>query len=144
MNPKVLKIMMKRFFIIYLILIAVMIISIQCNKACDKKFAIIAVTLKYSDDQPVILDDYTLFLVSKNQNISTGNSSWLGSYVIVDDSMQNVLENRREIIRFTGYLNDEIVCEIDVLVGADKCHVKYLGTEPLTRVIDGYSDIGGE
>jgi len=54
--------------------------------------------------------------------------------------MQKELESKKEIMHFTGYLNNEIVCERDVLVGADCCHVNYFGTEPLTQVIYGISD----
>ena len=54
--------------------------------------------------------------------------------------MQKELENKKEIMRFTAFLNGEIVCESDLLVGADQCHVKYLGKEPLTHVIYGGSE----
>ena len=38
-------------------------------------------------------------------------------------------------MHFTGYLNNKIVCERDVLVGADCCHVDYFGTAPLKQII---------
>ena len=101
----------------------------------------ITLSLKYPDGQPVLLDSNKIFWKKENRfleqyaiwDLATG----YGSYVIVDDGMLKELENKKEIMRFTGYLNGEIVCERDVLVGADQCHVDYFGKEPLTQIIYG-------
>jgi len=42
---------------------------------------------------------------------------------------------KKEVMHFTGYMDGKIVCECDVLVGADRCHVNYLGTDSLTQII---------
>ena len=131
---------MKRFFIVVSILVVVLLISTQCNKdaICTMDYRGIALGLKYPDGQPVLLDSGKVFQVSKNQIISSWNGvSASGTCLIVDDGMQKELENKEEIMRVTAYLNGEIVCERDVLVGADRCHVKYLGKEPLSQVIYG-------
>lgn len=129
-----------------------MLTSIQCNKGkgcedvlCTEIFISIPLKLEYPDSQPVLLDSSKVFWVSKNHFLEQNLVSWdesrvWGGYIIVDDGMRKELENKQEVMHFTGYLNDEIVCERDVLVGADCCHVNYLGTEPLTQVIYGISD----
>jgi hypothetical protein len=44
------------------------------------------------------------------------------------------------MIHFTGYLNGEIVHECDVFVGADCCHVNYLGADSLIQIISDILD----
>ena len=134
---------MKRFFVVAPILVVILLISIQCNKdaICTMDYRSITLDLKYPDGQPVLLDSGNVFRVSKNQIISSWNGiSASGTCLIVDDGMHKELENKKEIMRLTAYLNGEIVCERDVLVGADRCHVKYLGKEPLSHVVYGISD----
>jgi len=94
----------------------------------------LTLTLKYPDDQPVSLDSSKVFWVSENRYLEQ-KINFFGRYVIVDDNMQNELLDKREVMRFTGYLNGKIVCERDILVGADCCHVNYLGKETLTQII---------
>ena len=115
----------------------------QCNKekACTYDFRLITISLTYDDGQPVFLDSCTVFWKNENRYLRTASFSRdelinsKGYYSIVDDNMQEELEGREEIMHFTGFLNNEIICEKDVLVGADHCHIKYLGTEPLTQTI---------
>jgi len=133
---------MKKAFVI-VPLVAVVLISIQCSKdvICTMDYRAITLDLKYPDGQPVLLDSGKVLRVNKNQIIhSWSGVSFTGTCLIVDDGMQKELENKKEIMRLTAYLNGEIVCERDILVGADRCHVKYLGKEPLTHVVYGTSD----
>ena len=132
----------KRIFISVPFVIAVVLISTQCDKIapCDMRFDFITLTLKYPDNLPVKLDSSKVFWMGKSrfleQNIFTWNDfSERGWYVIVDDGMQKELRNKRETMRFTGYLNGEMVHQQDILVGANRCHVEYLGKEPLTQVV---------
>ena len=137
-NEKFGNISAKRFLIILPILVSVTLIFIQCNKnvICTTEYASVALNLKYPDGQPVLLDSGKVLRINNNQILSSWSGvSASGLCLIVDDGMQKELENRKETMRFTGYLNGEIVCERDVLVGADCCHVNYLGTEPLMQVI---------
>jgi hypothetical protein len=134
---------MKSFFVIVPILMTVMLILVQCNKdrICTMDYRAITLDLKYPDGQPVLLDSGKVVRLSNNQIMSSWNGvSATGLCLIVDDGMQKELENKKEIMRLTAYLNGEIVCERDVLVGADHCHVKYLGKEPLTHVVYGISN----
>ena len=116
------------------------------NISCKTVFVLIPLQLKYNDGQLVLLDSSTVFWVSQNRFLDQDSVLWnlaartWGYYYIVDDDMQKELENKEEIMRFTGYLNGEIVCERNLLVGADCCHVKYLGTEPLIQIIQRASD----
>ena len=151
---------MKKFFLIILpILVVGMFTFTQCKEGkesdksdefvlCTDVLVTIGILLKYPDGQPVLLDSSRVFWVSKNryleQNLVLWNEAraW-GSYSIVHDGMRKELQNKEEIMHFTGYLNNEIVHEQDVLVGADACHVKYLGTESLSHTIyDIPDDIG--
>ena len=107
---------------------------------CDKSFVSVSLKLEYPDGKPFLLDSSNVFWRSQNRYLKQNPESWKegrpwGNYLIVDDLMRDVLRNLKEQMRFTGYLNDEIVCEREVLVGADCCHVVYYGTEPLTVVI---------
>ena len=108
---------------------------------CTDEYASVLLKLEYPDGQPVILDEGKVFWVSENRYLGNGSGSLYeprssGSYyLIVNDGMRSELENRQEIMRFTGYLKGEVVCERNILVSADCCHVLYSGTEPLTQII---------
>jgi hypothetical protein len=137
---------MKRLFLIIVpISIAVMLTLTQCDKEgkgkgcedvpCEKVFKL---HLKNPEGQPVILDSCKVLWVNENRFLEhyfPDDVRLMGIYIIVDDGMQKELLNKNEVMHFTGYLNNKIVCERDVLVGADCCHVNYLGEEPLTQVI---------
>jgi len=145
---------MKRFVLVIVpVFVMVVFTFFQCSVkgegkgcdgiACDQIMISIGLTLEYADGQPVFLDSCKVFWISENRFLdkNVGDVLWErprehGMYVIVSDIMHEELENRREVMRFTGYLNNEIVCERDVLVGADCCHVGYFGTESLTQVIN--------
>jgi len=110
------------------------------DSPCTDVWMTISLKLQYPDDQPVLLDSSKVFWVSKNRYLEQDPVSWnegriWGAYLIVNDNMQEELMDKKEIMRFTAYLNGKIVCKRDVLVGADCCHVDYLGTEPLTQII---------
>jgi len=133
----------KKFFLVATILTAVMLVSVRCENPsvlCTDKFVSISLRLVHPDGQPVLLDSSKVFWVSQNRYLEEYWLWWYhgwtrGFYLIVDDGMQRELQNRREIMRFTGYLNGEIVHQQDVLVGANRCHVIHLGTEPLVHVL---------
>jgi hypothetical protein len=111
------------------------------EEVCTQILITISVKLKYPNDQPVLLDSSKVFWVSENRYLEISPSQWsaarvYGSYSIVSDNMQDELLNKMEVMHFTGYKNNKIIYERDVLVGADRCHVCYLGTEPLEVTID--------
>ena len=116
-------------------------IEMVCEEvACTAIYMHISLKLEYPNGQPVLLDKSSVFWVSKKrfleQDLVTWNEGRIwGNYNIVNDKMQKELLNKREIMHFTGYLNGKVVCERDVLVGADCCHVIYLGDKLLTQVI---------
>ena len=137
---------MKRFFLFILpFVMTVMFASIQCDKRkdiinCTGPHKTLIITLKYPDDQPVLLDSSKVFWVGNNRYLEQTEIIWelwrnRGIYEIVGDGMRKELQNKKEIMRFSGYLNGEIVCEKDVLVGANYCHIEYLGTELLILII---------
>ena len=116
----------------------------DCSQVlCTTVYMSVSLKLEYPDGQPVLLDSCKVFWVRENRYLE--NSLWnearmYGFYSIVDDGMHQELLNKNEVMRFTGYLNDKIVCEREVLVGANCCHVYYLGTEPLNQVINRISN----
>jgi hypothetical protein len=120
-----------------LVTLTVILTFTECDKIiCTKEFRVISLTLQYPDGQPVLLDSSKVFWVGKKRYLE--QRSWseeYGHYLIVDDVMQKELQNKKETMRFTGYLNGEIVCERDVPVSADRCHVKYIGKESRIQVI---------
>jgi hypothetical protein len=142
---------MKSSFFIVPILAAMVIISVQCHTIkeyegvmCTEIYMHIPLKLEYSDGQPVLLDSSKVFWVSKNRYLEQDSVHWnearvWGNYCIVDDKMRKELYNKKEVMRFTGYLDGKIICEHDVLVGADHCHVNYLGVEPLILTIPNIS-----
>ena len=139
----------KGFFISVPILLAIVLL-VQCKNKntdinCNAMLVTVMLNLRHPDGQPVVLDSATVFWVSQNQFVEhnpfwwESNRQW-GAYTIVSDLMRRELRGKQEIMRFTGYINDEVVFKRDLLVGTDYCHVKYLGTEPLTVVVEGISD----
>ena len=107
---------------------------------CTEIYVHIGLKLEYPDGKPVLLDKSKVFWASKKRYLEQNLVSWnearvWGSYLIVNDGMRKELQNKKEVMHFTGYLNGKIVCERDVLVGADCCHVVYYGTESLTQII---------
>ena len=140
------------FLIVPILAVAMFTLS-QCSEkqenGCEDAFCTtegrsVALTLKYPDGQPVLLDECKVFWKNKNRFLES-YPAWIsvsgyGIYIIVADDMQKELIDKQEIMHFTGYLNGEIVHEQDVLVGADCCHVDYLGAEPLTQTIHGVSN----
>lgn len=132
--------------------ISAMIMFASCEKGnnegqgsqdmvCTDIYITISVKLKYPNDQPVLLDSSRVFLVSENRYLEHDSVSWSrarvwGSYCIVNDDMREEFQNKMETMHFTGYKNNKIIYDRDVLVGADCCHVMYLGTEPLEEVIE--------
>ena len=149
MNLKIKKNTTKKGFLLIIvpILVATMFTLVQCKKeekcenvACTEEYAAISLELQYPDEQPVLLDSSKVFWVSKNCYLEQDPVSWnewskRGSYLIVNDGVKEELLDKKEVMHFTGYLYGDIVCERDVLVGADCCHVNYLGTKPLTETI---------
>jgi len=152
---------MKRFILFIMkILIAAILTVIQSCEAkggdegngcedvnCTKVFEHISLKLAYPNGQPVLLDSSKVFRVNENRYLEQDPVSWnegrvWGIYTVVNDGMRKELQNKEEIMRFTGYLNGEIVCERDVLVGADCCHVNYLGKESLTQEIPFFEERG--
>lgn len=137
--------MKKWNWIILPILMIGLLALTQCDKSdgqeeagCTKNFVTISLLLKHPDGQPFMLDSGKITSPLAEQiDYSWREARIYGSYAIVDDEMQKELENRQVTVHFVGYLNGEIVCEQDVLVGADRCHVHYLGTEPLVQTIYG-------
>lgn len=58
--------MKQQKIIAYLILILLLFLLTQCNKAqeneyCTEEFSDVSLTLKYADDEPVLLDSFTGF-----------------------------------------------------------------------------------
>ncbi|HNQ69062.1 MAG TPA: hypothetical protein PKN32_11840 [Bacteroidales bacterium] len=108
---------------------------------CTAIYQHISIKLKYPNGQPVLLDSSKVFWVSENRYLEKYSyyrktNDGFGSYRIVNDDMQEELQNKMEVMHFTGYKNNKIIYERDVLVGADCCHVNYLGTEPLEVTIE--------
>jgi len=136
----------KKILFVATIMATIMLISFGCDKKsepdvnCLGVFITIGLALEHPNGLPVLLDSSKVFWVSQNRYLEESLHWWYsarrwGNYTIVNDNMQRELYGRSEIMRFTGYLNGEIVHEQNVLVGANRCHVEHLGTEPLTHVL---------
>jgi len=135
--------------IISALICCVIYINCDSNKdevICDAVFKSVGLYLKYPDGQPVILDSCKVFWVDENRFLENHFQEMIplnGIYIIVDDGMRKELKDRQELMRFTGYLNGEIIYEKEVLVSADPCHVFNFetGTEMIVQVISGIPDI---
>ncbi|HOZ30404.1 MAG TPA: hypothetical protein PLL66_05760 [Bacteroidales bacterium] len=108
---------------------------------CTADFQYILLKIKYPDGRPYQFDSSKVFWVSENRYLERYSSYRIEGrvrrgYIIVDDIMQEELLNKQEVMHFTGYKNNKVVYERDVLVGADCCHIMYLGTEPLEQIIE--------
>ncbi|MDR0334028.1 MAG: hypothetical protein LBI15_11280 [Dysgonamonadaceae bacterium] len=144
---------LKLFFLLASAMIIALLTFAQCDLSkendeinCSKQFETIGLMLRYPDGEPVLLDSTKVFWVSQNRFLEQDPFWWKlarewGNYIIVDDLMRKELRGKKEIMRFMGYLNDRVVIERDILVGANYCHVEYLGTEPLSIQIAYDSEI---
>ncbi|MDD3687294.1 MAG: hypothetical protein PHE56_11065 [Bacteroidales bacterium] len=142
---------LKRLLSVITFLVAMILFS-SCEKdenegqgspemVCTAIYQHISIKLKYPNGQPVLLDSSKVFWVSENCYLEKYSyyrktNDRFGSYRIVNDDMREELQNKMETMHFTGYKNNKIIYERDVLVGADCCHVIYLGTEPLEVTIE--------
>lgn len=116
--------------------------SESCKEcACTEQFETIALKVVDPEDNPVALDR---FQVLWNGNDITKQylpseyemAKKSGTYAIVDDQMQEVLQGIEAQVVFTGYVADEIVVHQTFSVSADECHVKYIDEKPLTVTVE--------
>lgn len=139
--------MKKNSWTILLLLVACMLTFTQCSNddekevMCTAVFESISLKLTYPNGEPVLLDSYTVFWESEDRFLEKDETAWrearpYGSYLIVNDFMQEELEGKEEVMFFKGYLNNELVYERELFVGANRCHVYYCGTEPLVQIIE--------
>ncbi len=116
--------------------------SDKSDLECTKVYMAIPLRLQYEDKSPVVLDS---FIVKWGERDITRQYSQeeferarkVGSYTIVDDGMQEELQNLSVSVLFTGYIDNKIVHKGEYVVGADECHVVYLGNKPLDITING-------
>lgn len=97
-----------------------------CNDdqvACTMEFRTVAVQI----NGPSLTSYYTLQRGTGDTiRIGQENIGGSGSYPILDDLYQSVLEGRSEQFRFEGWVNDSMVVQADYVIAADKCHIDYV------------------
>jgi hypothetical protein len=112
---------------------------------CTDVFRTVSINVEYTDSQSVFLDSCHVFWGNRDitaySSFDENDIYWdairqLGRYIIVTDNMQPELAGITANMHFVGYLGGQIICQRDVLVGADRCHVIYWGSESLMLYVD--------
>ena len=138
----------KRFFLIAMPVLMAVALS-ACDgffDNCTQQMETISVVLKHPDGQPVLLDNYKVFWVGGGRYLDLEHRQWdrsMGRYLIAYSGMTRDFRGRqRELrLRFTGYLDGEVVHTQYIRVGVDRCeHVYLVSTESLVQTIYGISD----
>lgn len=122
--------------IILILLSCFLFVNCDCNCnsecegiACTEEFVTIVVTITDQDQNPVILDDYKVFNLDSNKDISSDLNDYYqfypydGVYPIFDDRYQQEYQNQEIELQFIGYIDGQEVINEHYLVGADCCHV---------------------
>jgi len=114
----------------------ILLLSCDCNcesecedVLCTEQFVTIVVTITDQDQNPFILDDYTVIDIDNNIDLTNDLKDYYqsfpddGTYPIFDDNFQQDYQNQEIEIQFIGYLNSQEVVNEYYSVGADCCHV---------------------
>jgi len=114
----------------------ILLLSCNCNcesecedVLCTEQFVTIVVTITDQDQNPFILDDYTVIDIDNNIDLTNDLKDYYqsfpddGTYPIFDDNFQQDYQNQEIEIQFIGYLNSQEVVNEYYSVGADCCHV---------------------
>jgi len=93
------------------------------NVICTMMYAMVNVTVKTSNDEPVELQKVKTVRKSTGE-ILTYNSNAKGSYIVLDDSYVKSLQNQTDTFIFSGMLDGKEIVHEPFVIGADCCHVK--------------------
>ncbi len=117
-------------------------ISDEWQGPCTEQFECIPLTIKNSKGDPISLDRYKVTWKGEDitpvkdfTSIDFQLAQKSGVYAIVNDNMRPDLHGKVANVKFEGYLNNTKIVDHYFLVGADRCHVTYLGEEPLELTV---------
>ena len=125
---------MKNFILIIIVILGLSSCDCNCNSecediACTEQFVMITVTIVDQDQNPIILDDYTVIDIDNNidltDDLMENYQSYPidGTYPIFDDRYQSDYQNQEIELHFIAYINNQEVVNEYYSVGADCCHV---------------------
>jgi hypothetical protein len=107
------------------------------NKACTEVFKTIVVTIKDSENNPVVLDSFKVTnlenggdLTRELDNVEFETMSENGVYPLFGDEYAGDFSNSEVEINFKGYIDNQEIINSDYMVGADCCHVILISGDP--------------
>lgn len=120
------------------VLMAAMLCGVLAAFSCDKQqdacdgvnctleFRTLVVEIFGVDRQPYVLDEYYLIRKSTGQKLERTTPVTTGTYILLDDSYQDELENKTEDFQLIGIKNGKRVVDEPYTFKADCCHVNYV------------------
>jgi hypothetical protein len=107
------------------------------NQACTEVFKTIVVTIKDSENNPVVLDSFKVTNLENGDDLTRelNNTEFeamreKGIYPLFGDEYARGFSNREVEINFKGYIDNEEIINSDYKVGADCCHVILISGDP--------------
>jgi hypothetical protein len=107
------------------------------NQACTEEFRTITVTIKDSENNPVVLDSFKVTNLESGDDFTRELSNTefeamreKGVYPLFGDEYARDFSNKEVEINFKGYIDNEEIINSDYKVGADCCHVILISGDP--------------
>ncbi len=107
------------------------------NQACTEVFKTIVVTIKDSENNPVVLDTYKVTNLENGDDLTRelNNAEFEamrenGVYPLFGDEYARDFSNKEVEINFKGYIDIQEIISSDYKVGADCCHVILISGDP--------------
>jgi hypothetical protein len=107
------------------------------NQACTEEFRTITVTIKDSENNPVVLDSFKVTNLENGNDLSRelNNAEFEamrenGVYPLFGDEYAQDFRNKEVEINFKGYIDNHELINSNYIVGADCCHIILISGDP--------------
>ncbi len=105
-------------FIIFFSVLIFLSCKHKDDVACTSMFASVSIEVNGG-----ILDSCFTVRNATGDTIRFTNGPFQNSYTVLDDNYQQMLENRQEEFKFTGFKSGNKVVDESFVISADKCHI---------------------
>ena len=107
------------------------------DQACTEEFRTITVTIKDSENNPVVLDSFKVTNLENGDDLTRELNNFefeamreKGVYPLFGDEYARDFSNKEVEINFKGYIDNQEIINSDYKVGADCCHVILISGNP--------------
>jgi len=107
------------------------------DQACTEEFRTITVTIKDSENNPVVLDSFKVTNLENGDDLTRELNNFefeamrkKGVYPLFGDEYTRDFSNKEVEINFKGYIDNREIINSDYKVGADCCHVILISGNP--------------